>query len=144
VKLMKRVPYVLLSAMFISGGIDAVLRPKGKAGKAETITEPVIDAAGLDLGTEELVRINGGVQVVAGLMLAGGVLPRLAATILAGSLIPTTLAGHRFWAEEDPQVRATQRIHFLKNAAMLGGLLLAAESSNGAGHRRRLGRLHAD
>ena len=70
------------------------------------------------------VRINGAVQVVAGTMLAMNRLPRVAALMLAGSLIPTTLAGHRFWAEPDPSGRAAQRTQFLKNAAMLGGLLV--------------------
>jgi uncharacterized membrane protein YphA (DoxX/SURF4 family) len=70
------------------------------------------------------VRINGAVQVVAGTMLALNRLPRLAALALAGSLVPTTLAGHRFWNESDPSGRAAQRTQFLKNAAMLGGLLV--------------------
>ena len=43
---------------------------------------------------------------------------------LIASLIPTTVAGHPFWTIEDPAARAQQRIHFLKNSAMLGGLLL--------------------
>jgi len=47
---------------------------------------------------------------------------------LAGSLIPTTAAGHRFWEESDPSTRAQQTIHFLKNAAMLGGLLAVVGS----------------
>ncbi len=125
-KLPRRLPYVLLSGMFVSGGLDALIRPKGKVPKAEVVTEPAIEELGLDLDTEQLVRLNGAVQVAGGLMLAGGVLPRVAATALAGSLIPTTLAGHRFWAEEDPQARAAQRIQFLKNMSMLGGLLLVA------------------
>jgi uncharacterized membrane protein YphA (DoxX/SURF4 family) len=45
---------------------------------------------------------------------------------LATSLVPTTMAGHRFWeAQEDPQ-RKQHLIHFLKNSAILGGLLIAA------------------
>ena len=38
-----------------------------------------------------------------------------------------TLAGHRFWGEEDPPARGEQTIQFLKNAAMMGGLLLVVE-----------------
>jgi len=57
-------------------------------------------------------------------LLAMGRAPRLAALALAASLIPTTIAGHRFWTETDPSARAAQRIQFLKNAAMLGGLLV--------------------
>jgi uncharacterized membrane protein YphA (DoxX/SURF4 family) len=44
---------------------------------------------------------------------------------LAGSLIPTTLAGHSYWKLEDPAAKKAQRIQFHKNMAMLGGLLLA-------------------
>jgi uncharacterized membrane protein YphA (DoxX/SURF4 family) len=45
-------------------------------------------------------------------------------------LVPTTLAGHRFWAEEDPQAKSMQRIQFLKNLAMFGGLLLVVSGSD--------------
>jgi hypothetical protein len=38
--------------------------------------------------------------------------------------VPTSVAGHPFWEIEDPAQRAAQQIHFKKNAAMLGGLLL--------------------
>lgn len=123
-KLTRRVPSALLAPMFIVGGLDAARKPAGKAGKASAVTDRVIDTLGIDADTEQLVRLNGAVQVGAGAMLALGLLPRLAAAALAGSLVPTTLAGHRFWAEVDPQAKTAQRIQFLKNLAMLGGLLL--------------------
>jgi putative oxidoreductase len=50
---------------------------------------------------------------------------RLAALALAGSLIPTTLAGHAYWEHDDPTARKLQRIQFHKNMAMIGGLLFA-------------------
>jgi putative oxidoreductase len=75
---------------------------------------------------ELVVRFNAGVQVAAGAMLAMGKAPRLSALALAASLVPTTLAGHAYWAIEDPEVRKIQRIQFHKNMAMIGGLLFAA------------------
>ena len=81
--------------------------------------------------TEEAVRINGAVQAVAGTMLALGWWPRLSAFTLAATLVPTTLAGHRFWEAEDEQERRQQRIHFLKNVSMLGGLLIASADTAG-------------
>ena len=63
--------------------------------------------------------------------LSGILLLFLAATVLAASLVPTTLAAHRFWEEEDPRARAAQRVHFQKNCAMLGGLILAAVDTGG-------------
>ena len=54
--------------------------------------------------------------------------------------MPTTLAGHRFWEHEDPKERFGQTSHFLKNAGLLGGLLLAAVDTEGkpsVGYRAR-------
>ena len=63
-------------------------------------------------------------QLVGGILLAVGTIPRLASLALVASLVPTTLAGHRFWDETDAKERKAQRVQFLKNAAMVGGLLL--------------------
>jgi uncharacterized membrane protein YphA (DoxX/SURF4 family) len=121
----------MLSAMFVSSGLDAVRHPAPKVPRAETVTEPLADAVGLAADTETLIRVNGAVMVAAGILLASGKVPRLAALVLAGTLVPTTLAGHRFWELEDPAGRAQQQIHFLKNVSMLGGLLLAATDTEG-------------
>lgn len=118
--------------MFVYGGIDAVRNPESKAPRAAAVTEPLAEATAINADTADLVRINGAVQVGAGLALATGRLPRLSATILAGSLLLTTIAGHRFWEEDDRKTRAQQTIHFLKNVSMLGGLLaVVGEHSNG-------------
>jgi putative oxidoreductase len=85
-----------------------------------------------------LVRANGAVQVAAGTLLALGKSPRLAALVLAGSLVPTTYAGHAFWNEVDDEDRARQQIQFLKNLAVLGGLLTVAVS-RGSSHKTRSG-----
>jgi putative oxidoreductase len=119
---------VFLASMFVYGGLDAVRNPAAKAPRAAAVTEPLADAAPIDTNPVDLVRINGAVQVIAGLGLASGRAPRLCATLLAGSLILTTVAGHRFWEEEDSKARAQQTIHFLKNVSMLGGLLAVVSS----------------
>jgi uncharacterized membrane protein YphA (DoxX/SURF4 family) len=114
----------LLAPMFVTGGLDAIRNPESKHSKAEVVTGPITETLGLPDETTMLVRVNGGVQVVGGVLLGMGKLTRIAAFALAASLIPTTLAGHRFWEETDPKSKAAQRIQFLKNTAMLGGLLL--------------------
>jgi uncharacterized membrane protein YphA (DoxX/SURF4 family) len=117
----------LLAGMFVYGGLDAYRNPGGKVPRAETVAPDLAELVGIDADTEQLVRWNGAVQVVAGLTLALGVLPRVSALALAGSLVPTTLAGHRFWEQDDEAARAQQTIHFLKNLGMLGGLLLVVQ-----------------
>ena len=126
----------MLASMFLVGGFSAVRNPDKMAPRAQTITDrlvPLLQKAVPQLPSDPatLVRINGGVQLVAGAALATGRAPRLSAAALALSLVPTTAAGHRFWEESDPATRATQRIGFLKNLGLLGGLLLAAADTQG-------------
>jgi putative oxidoreductase len=146
---LRRIARPLLASIFISGGIDALRNPASKASAAEGVapvfTEAVPALAKYD--TETLVRINAGVQVAAGSMLALGRFPRLSAVALAASVVPTTAAGHRFWENDEPLQRKQQRIHFLKNASILGGLLLAAadtEGKPGLSWRARHGASHAE
>jgi uncharacterized membrane protein YphA (DoxX/SURF4 family) len=78
-----------------------------------------------------LVRINAAVQLGAGLALATGHAPRIASGVLAASLVPTTIAGHRFWQEPDKETRGQQQLQFFKNLSMLGGLVIAAGDTEG-------------
>jgi putative oxidoreductase len=117
----------LLGSMFVYGGLDAFRNPAGKVPRAEKVAPDIANLVGIDADTEQLVQLNGAVQVAAGITLALGIFPRLSALTLAASLIPTTAAGHRFWEEEDDAARTQQTIQFFKNAAMLGGLLLVVE-----------------
>jgi len=128
----RRVARPLLSVMFLTGGLDALRRPEPKVPSAEPVAPSIASKLPyLPEDTETLIKINGAVQMVAGTLLAFGRLPRLSASLLAGSLVPTTLAGHRFWEEKDPDKRAQQQIHFFKNLGMLGGLMLAAVDTEG-------------
>ena len=120
----------MLASMFIVGGFDALRRASALAPVAEDVTEPVRDQVGIDTSTETLVKINGGVQLAGGAMLATGFLPRWGAVALAGTLVPTTLAAHRFW-EEQGEDKTQQMIHFCKNAGLMGGLLFAALDHGG-------------
>jgi putative oxidoreductase len=129
----RRIARPLLASMFIAGGVDAVRDPDGKVKAAEAVMQPLRDILPvLPQDTATLVRLNGMVQAGAGAFLAIGKFRRLAALMLIGSIIPVTYAGHRFWEEVDDDVRAQQRIHFLKNLGLLGGLILAALDTEGA------------
>src|SRR5437899_2436889 len=91
----------LLGGMFVYGGLDAFRNPAGKVPRAEKVAPDIANVVGIDADTEQLVQFNGAVQVAAGITLALGIFPRLSALTLVVSLIPTTVAGHRFWEEED-------------------------------------------
>ena len=123
----------MLASIFILQGIDSLLHPDTKAPAAEKVVRPLAERVpAMPDEVEQAVRVNGAVQVVAGSLLAIGKFPRLSAAVLAASLLPTTAAGHRFWESDDKLERNQQRVHFLKNLSLLGGLLIAAGDT--AGH----------
>ena len=131
--LVRRLARPLLSSIFISGGLDSLRNPGPKVAAADDVAAQIaarIPGIPTD-DTEQLIKINAAVQVGAGALLALGKLPRLSALALAATLVPTTAAGHRFWEETDPAARAGQQIQFLKNASILGGLLIAAVDLEG-------------
>jgi uncharacterized membrane protein YphA (DoxX/SURF4 family) len=128
----------MLASMFVFGGANAIKNAEGHAIAAKPVTDRVVPLAqkaapGVPIPTEAktLVQINGAAQLVAGLALATGRAPRISSTVLAATLVPTTLAGHRFWEETDPAQRKAQTIGFLKNVSMFGGLLLAGVDTEG-------------
>ncbi len=120
----------LMAAPFVVGGINALRAPAAVAPAAQVVGSPIAEQVGVSTDPVRLVRINAGVQIGAGVLLALGVLPRLASLALAGSLVPTTIAGHRFW-EQSGDERTAQMMHFVKNAGMLGGLLANALDTGG-------------
>ncbi len=131
----------LLSILFVVQGAMAIKDPEPLVPKAQPVADrfvPLIQkVAPAQVGdripesTAGLVRLNGAAQLIGGLALATGRGRRLGAAVLAGSLVPTTLAGHSFWQESDKAVRATQKVQFMKNLGLMGGLMLAAVDTEG-------------
>ncbi len=108
--LSRRLARPMLAAAFVSGGIDALRSPEPRAEMAEPVARPLAGRLGLPADPVQLVRLNGALQLGAGLLLATNRLPRLAATVLAATLVPTTLGGHRFWEVDDERAKKQQRI----------------------------------
>jgi putative oxidoreductase len=122
----------LLAGIFVASGVEVLRHPEEPAGRAAPVvdklsaTVPVVPADPLTA-----VRVNAAIHVAAGLTLAAGKFPRLSALLLAGTLVPTTVGGHRFWEAADADQRNYHRNHALKNGAILGGLLYAATDRRG-------------
>ena len=69
-------------------------------------------------------------EVVAGFGLAIGIFPRWCALALFAFLVPATFVSHSFWlAAGTPQFQG-QLINFSKNAAIWGGLIFIAGTSD--------------
>jgi putative oxidoreductase len=107
----------MMAPLFVIAGADAFVEPGPRADKAAKLGLPQPELA---------VRANGAAMVIAGAALGLGIKPRLAAATLFACLIPTTLAGHAYWEESDPKMMANQRLQFMKNLGLLGGLAIIA------------------
>ena len=128
--LARRLALAALGAPFVVLGYGGAANPGGRVALAADLGIPAAEAA---------VRFNGAAMVAGGIGLATGILPRASALGLAVSMVPTTLAGHAFWKQEDPGMRNIHRIQFLKNLGLVGGLLavaLAASDRPRAGGRQ--------
>jgi putative oxidoreductase len=112
---------VLIAAIFVWSGVGKMLNFEGTQGYMASKGMPLtamfaVGAIAVELG--------------GGLALAAGFWARRAAVALALFMVPTTLMFHGFWAYQG-QEAAMQTIQFMKNLAIIGGLLMVA--SFGAG-----------
>jgi len=134
--LIRRIARPLLSVAFIGHGVDALRNPKPAADAARPAMEgmrKLPDPVGSKVPSdaETFARINAGVQIGGGLLLATGKMPRLASAALAVSVIPGSLGGHMFWAQQDPERKAEERRAFMTDLSLLGGLIIAAVDTEG-------------
>src|SRR5579884_3299564 len=72
-----------------------------------------------------LAVIATGVLLIAGgASILLGAYPILGIVLLGVFLVGVSFVMHAFWALRDPQQRAAEKVHFLKNMALLGSPLL--------------------
>lgn len=134
--LIRRIARPMLSAVFISRGVDALRSPKPAADAARPTLDGLSklpDPVGTNVpsNAEAVARANAAVQIGGGLLLASGKLPRLASAALALTVVPGSLGGHTFWNESDPQRKADERRAFLTDVSLIGGLIIAAVDTEG-------------
>ncbi|MGD3153828.1 DoxX family protein [Tsukamurella tyrosinosolvens] len=134
--MIRRIARPLLGSIFVYTGYTGLTSDPGR--KADTVaplvekaTEALPDSTAIPTSARSWVRINAGVQLGGGLLLATGRAPRAASLALAGTLVPATVVDHPFWAESDPEARREQQLHFVKNLSLLGGLLIAGVDTEG-------------
>lgn len=131
----------MLASYFVATGVKALRDPGPLVPAAEPVAEKVVPlvkryapdqiAGYIPEDAKTLVRVNGAVQVLGGLALATGKGRRVGSLLLAGSLVPSTAAKHPFWSRQDPEQKALDKAHFLKNVSLLGGVLLSAGDTEG-------------
>src|SRR5512141_2226966 len=107
---------ILMSIIFWLAGIGKIRNFNGTAGMMAGLGIPMAKIA-------LIVAII--IELVGGLMLLLGIRARLVGWVLFLYLIPVSVTMHNFWAASGPQA-ANQQIHFLKNLAIMGGMLYVA------------------
>ncbi len=119
---------VALAALFLWSGYGKLAYMDGNVGYMKAYGFPA---------AELLIWPALVVELVAGTMLLVGWKARWAAVALALFTVPATFIFHAYWGVPADQV-LNQQIHFMKNLAILGGLLtVVAHGSGGYALDRR-------
>jgi putative oxidoreductase len=113
---------ILISVMFLISGFFKV---GGYAQIVAYATAVHLPAPGV------AIALAAAVELACGLAILAGFKTRFAAWLLFLYLIPVTYFFHNFWAVQG-QEQQTQMVNFLKNAAIMGGLLVLAVHGAGA------------
>ena len=113
---------ILLALIFVVSGIGKITGFAGTAAYMASKGLPMVQV---------LLPLAIAAELGGGLLLALGWKTRWAALALFLFLIPTTLIFHQFWGIE-PKLAQMQQIHFLKNVAIMGGMLMVIFSGPGA------------
>jgi putative oxidoreductase len=112
---------ILMSIVFIVSGLFKFIN---FTETVEFVTAKHIPLPGVALACAALLEMLGGLSILAGFR------TRIAAWLLALYLIPATVMFHNFWRMSGME-QQDNIAHFLKNLAIMGGLLILA--ANGPG-----------
>ena len=113
---------VLLALLFLPAGIGKIGGFAGTVGYIGSVGLPLPQLAAV---LSIVVEVGGGLALLAGFG------TRLAALALALFTLVATFVFHNFWAMPPEQVMM-QQLMFLKNIAVVGGLLVLAAHGAGA------------
>jgi putative oxidoreductase len=115
---------LLVAALFLTAGIPKVLQGYG-GGFAQYLDK-------LGVPSPEIVGVVAvAVEVLVPIALILGLWPRISALVLIAFVVVATALAHRFW-EVPPADYQVQLNSFLKNIAIIGGLLFYYVSGPGA------------
>ena len=113
---------IFLALIFVVSGVGKITGYAGTAAYMASKGLPLVDI---------LLPLTIVIELGGGLLLALGWKARWAAAALLLFMIPTTLIFHQFWGI-DPKLAQMQKIHFLKNVAIMGGMLMVLAIGAGA------------
>ena len=113
---------ILMSVIFLISGFFKVAGHAQMVGYATAVGLPMPNVA---------IWLAALIELALGLAVLAGFKTRIAAWVFFFYLIPTTYFFHNFWAAQGAAQQA-QMVNFLKNVAIMGGLLVLAVNGAGA------------
>lgn len=132
--ILRRVARPLLAAAVVLDGVRALRTPHREIEAIPGARERLDDLGGqvpyVPLSAATIVRALGVVKIAAGVALGTGVVPRLAAGVAAGLQASTLVSAHPLWAVPSDE-RGAHVEGIVRDAAVLGGLLLATADTEG-------------
>lgn len=137
--LLRFVARSMLASYFVINGVKAFRHPEELVEAAQPVADAVLPAVTsvlpesvrgyLPEDTAGFVKCTGIAQVVGGLSLATGIGRRLGAGVLAATMLPHVLASNPIKAKGAE--RSAVQAQLNKNVALLGGVLLASQDTQG-------------
>jgi len=114
---------ILLAGVFLVAGLRNIMAPAATAGYFAKLGMPM---------AEVMVWVAVIIEVGGALMLISGWKSRYAALVIALFVLIATFMAHRFWTISDAAQYGNQLNHFLKNFAIIGGLMFVAACGPGS------------
>lgn len=108
---------ILLGGMFSYYGLNHFINTAAMAQYAASKGVPTPELA---------VIVSGALLVAGGLSVLFGMWPQIGAACLGLFLVGVTPVMHNFWDVPDPAQRMNEMAHFMKNMALLGGVMMMA------------------
>jgi len=112
---------ILIAALFLNAGLRKVFTYAATVGYFTKLGFPMPEAMAI---IAPIIEVGGALLLIAGWK------SRYAAWLLALFVVIASFAAHRFWTFDATQY-ANQMNHFMKNVAIIGGLLFVAACGPG-------------
>ena len=135
--MIRKIARPMLASVYVIDGVETLLNPAGHKEAADSVLKKVRALtpreyrAFLPKSPETAAQLVGATKATAGASFAIGKFPRLSATLLAATALPTIVGRHAFWEAEDDDEKSRRRTGALTDLGLAGGVLLATVDNDG-------------
>ncbi len=105
---------ILFASIFFSSGIKHL--------KDTAMLAPYAESKGAS-NSELMTRVTGAMILAGSISVVLGIWADVGALLIAAFLAPTAVIMHNYWTLDDPQARAGDQAHFMKDIALLGAAI---------------------